>query len=541
MKVKFLGAAKTVTGSCYILAYNGVRFAVDCGLHQGNKEIEKRNLAIAEYDPANLEFILITHAHIDHSGLLPKLVKEGFKGKIYLTPPTAELLDIMLKDSAHVQEMEAEWKNKKRARRGQKKELVEPLYTQEDVEKTLPFFEAVEYGKEFSPLPGLKVIFCDAGHILGSASIKLKVEKDGQVFDFVFSGDLGRPNQLIVNDPTYFKKADYLFVESTYGDRDHKDEEKSKEELLDAILYAYNNREKVIIPAFALERTQEILFVLHLLYLEGKLPQDMPIYLDSPLAIRATEIFKQNYQYFDKESQELLAKGVDPLNLPNLKYSLHTQDSMRLNTLDGPAIIISASGMAHAGRIKHHLRHNLWKEGAAVVFVGFQAKGTTGRKIVDGATTIKILGEEVAVKAKIYTINGFSSHAGQSQILEWLEHFENKDMQVFLVHGEEEKQKVLAKLIEEKLGLKVYIPEYLEEVELSLTKTISTTKAEKAIPKINWEYLLVELDKKVEELAQKKTIMEKLDWTEQVDLREEVLEITRLLNKIHSSLPSSNA
>lgn len=541
MKIKFLGAAKTVTGSCYILSYNGVRFAVDCGLHQGNKEIEKRNLAIEEYDPANLEFILITHAHIDHSGLLPKLVKEGFKGKIYLTPPTAELLEIMLSDSAHVQEMEAEWKSRKKARQGQKKVKVEPLYTQEDVDNTLPLFNPVDYGQEFSPLPGVKFVFCDAGHILGSASIKLKIELQDGSYDFVFSGDLGRPNQLIVNDPTYFTHADCLFLESTYGDRDHKDEQRSKEELLEAILYAYNNGEKVIIPAFALERTQEILFVLYMLYREGKLPQDMPIFLDSPLAIRATEIFKKNYQYFDTQSQKLLAQGEDPLSLPMLKYSLSTQDSMRLNTLEGTAIIISASGMAHAGRIKHHLRHNLWKEGAAVVFVGFQAKGTTGRKIVDGAKTIKILDEEVAVKAKVYTINGFSSHAGQSQILDWLSHFKDKNMRVFLVHGEEEKQKVLAQLIQERFGFSVHIPDYLEECEISLEKTLASVKPKEALPKINWNYLFSELKEKVSSLEEKEKSIQLLDWTDQVDLREEVLEAIRLLSKIHSSLPSDNA
>ncbi|WP_456325460.1 MBL fold metallo-hydrolase RNA specificity domain-containing protein [Desulfonauticus submarinus] len=536
MKVKFLGAAKTVTGSCFILSYNGKRFAIDCGMHQGNKEIEKRNLNFIEYKPSELDFIIITHAHIDHSGLLPKMVKEGFKGKIYLTPPTADLLDIMLKDSAHVQEIETEWKKKKRARKG-KENKIEPLYVQDDVEKTLPLFEKVDYLTPVSPFEGVEFIFYDAGHILGSASIKLTIQDGDKHYDFIFSGDLGRPHQLIVNDPTYFERADFLFLESTYGDRDHKNEDKSRDELLDAILYSYKNKEKVIIPAFAVERTQEILFSLYFLYKDGKLPSDMPVFLDSPLAIRATEVFKKHYKYFDDIGKSLIENGENPLAFPNLKYSLTAQDSMRLNKMNGPAIIISASGMAHAGRIKHHLKHNLWKPGASVVFVGFQAKGTTGRKIVDGAKSVKIFGEEIAVRAKVYTINGFSSHAGQSQLLEWLSHFRNKKMKIFLVHGEEEKQRILAGLIKERYGFDIYIPEYLEECTISLDKVVGKVNTEVATPSINWDYLFDEIKSKVEELEQKQSVLASLDWTEQADLREDILQVVNMLNKVHSQIP----
>ncbi|MDQ7031348.1 MAG: MBL fold metallo-hydrolase [Desulfonauticus sp.] len=538
MKIKFLGAARTVTGSCFILSYNGRRFAIDCGMHQGNREIEKRNWNIEEYDPKHLDFIIITHAHIDHSGLLPKVVKEGFKGKIYLTPPTADLLDIMLADSAHVQEMEVEWKKKKKVRRGDNSTtLIEPLYTQEDVDNTLSFFEKVDYGQKVCPFPGLEFSLYDAGHILGSASVKLTLQQEDRAYDFVFSGDLGRPHQLIVNDPTYFEQADFVFMESTYGDRDHKDEGQTREELLDAIWYAYKNGEKVIIPAFAVERTQEILFILHLLYREDKLPKDMPIFLDSPLAIRATEVFKKHYRYFDELGKSLLQKGDSPLDLPTLKYSLSTQDSMRLNNFNQPAIIISASGMAHAGRIKHHLKHNLWRDGASIVFVGFQAKGTTGRKIVDGAKSVKIFGEQVAVRARVYTINGFSSHAGQSQLLTWLGHFKNKNLKVFLVHGEEEKQNILATLIKKRYSFSVHIPEYLEECEIALDRVQGRVPEEKRISLVNWDYLFAELKEKITSLEQHKEFLAKLDLIDQTDVRDEILDVISLLNKIHSDLP----
>ncbi|MCA1743963.1 MAG: MBL fold metallo-hydrolase, partial [Desulfovibrionales bacterium] len=377
MKVRFLGAARGVTGSCYMMEVKGVRFAVDCGLHQGNSEIEKRNWDTEIYDPEKIEFIMVTHAHIDHCGLLPRMVKDGFKGKIFATPPTVDLLEIMLKDSAYIQEMEAEWKSKKRSRHG--RAGASPLYTQEDAEKTLKLIKPVEYNEEFSPFDGVKILYKDAGHILGSSIIEIWVdeEKDKKV-KLVFSGDLGRPNQLLVRNPSYSEVADFLFLESTYGNRDHKNEDQSREELLEAINYSYNKGQKVIIPAFALERTQEVLYSLYLLYKEGRLPTDMPIFLDSPLAIRATQIFSKHYRYFDAKTRELFKAGEDPLRIPNLKISETPAQSMSINSLEGPAVIISASGMANAGRVKHHLRHNIWKKGASIVFVGFQAKGTPG-------------------------------------------------------------------------------------------------------------------------------------------------------------------
>ena len=403
-------------------------------MHQGATETEARNWNMEPYRPKELDFILITHAHIDHTGLLPRLVKEGFSGPIHATSATRDLMEIMLMDSAHIQEMEAEWRNKKSKRQGQR--LSEPLYTQADVEKTLSLIRPLEYNQELVPCPGFTAVFRDAGHILGSSVIELCYEEGGVRRKVVFSGDLGRPNQLLISDPTPVQTADFLFVESTYGDRDHKNEDRSRDELAEAIAYAYQNREKVIIPAFAVGRTQELLYTLHLLAADGRLPADMPVFVDSPLAIKATEIFRRNPAYLDEEARSMLANGDNPLKLKNLKFTLKTDESQAINSVKGSAVVISASGMANAGRIKHHLRHNLWRKGAAVVFAGYQALGTPGRKIVDGAKKIRLLGEEVAVNAKVFTIGGFSAHAGLSQLLAWMENFRGGHPEIILVHGE---------------------------------------------------------------------------------------------------------
>ncbi len=532
MKVKFLGAARTVTGSCYILEGNGHRFAIDCGMHQGNAEIEKRNWDIDEYDPSRIDFFLITHAHLDHAGLLPRMVQNGFRGKIYTTPPTRDLLEIMLLDSAHIQEMETQWRNKKSARHGEKKYL-QPLYTQRNVFATLPYFEARSYNEPFSPVSGVNVNFRDAGHILGAAIIELLIEENGIQNKLVFSGDIGRPAQLLVEDASQVQTADFLFLESTYGERNHKDEQASLGELAEAIRYSYQRREKVIIPAFAVERTQEIIYSLHLLSKDGRLPKDMPVYLDSPLAIRTTEIFRQHPEFMDADTRNLLKKGEDPLSLPQLAFAETTQESMALNSLKGPAIIISASGMADAGRVRHHLRHNLWREGVSVVFVGFQAQGTPGRRLVDGANQIRLLGDEIAVKARIFTINGFSGHAGQSQILDWLGHFQNPQMQVFLIHGEYSAQQILAGLIQKRYGLDVCIPEYLEETILKRGKALERIAyPEKAAPAIDWSLILGGIEAKVAQLRTRKGQMEGKGWVAQIELKERFDELRRTMDGI---------
>ena len=537
MKITFAGAARTVTGSCYILEAAGHRFAVDCGMHQGNKEIEKRNYNnIDAYHPESLEFVLLTHAHIDHSGLLPRLVHNGFKGDIYATLPTRDLVEILLKDSAHIQEMEAGWENKRRQRHG--RVPVDPLYDQEDALATVPLLKATDYNVMFEPAPGIRAKYHDAGHILGSGFIELWVEEDGQSQKLVFSGDLGRPNQLIIRDPEVVNDADFLFMESTYGNRNHKDESRSREELAEAINYSYSKGQKVIIPAFAVERSQELIYSLHLLAKEGKLPPDMPVYLDSPLAIRATKIFRKYKQFFDAESQEIIQNGDDPLSLPNLRLTLSAKESMDINTLDGPAVVISASGMANAGRIKHHLRHNIWKQGASIVFVGFQAFGTPGRKIVDGAKEIRILGEQLAVNARIFTIGGFSAHAGQTQLMDWISHFYNPRLKVFLVHGEYEGQKVLASLIREKYGFEVHIPEYLEECELLPgAELIPHVEPEKAQPVINWEFLIADAQTRIDQLKERKVRLSAMGWAQQTDLRDNMVDINGRLTQLLSEVP----
>jgi len=531
MKIRFLGAARTVTGSCYMIETGRHRFAVDCGMHQGSAEIEKRNWDAESYDAPGIDFFLITHAHIDHAGLLPRMVQKGFRGRIYATPPTRDLLEVMLLDSAHVQEMEAQWRNKKRSRHGEKK--IEPLYRQPDVLATLPFFEERVYDVPFSPVPGVKVNFRDAGHILGASVIELWIEEGGIQNKLVFSGDIGRPAQLLVEDTTPVQAADFLFLESTYGDRNHKNEKDSLDELAEAVAYSYQRQEKVIIPAFAVERTQEILYSLFLLFKDQRLPPDMPVFLDSPLAIRATEIFRRHREYFDDDTKKILSNGEDPLSFPQLRFTETSQESMALNTLTGPAVIISASGMADAGRVRHHLRHNLWREGSSVVIVGFQAQGTSGRRLVEGAKTIRLLGDEIAVKARVFTINGFSAHAGQGQILEWLGHFRNRGMRVFLVHGEFQAQKVLEELIRERFGFEVFIPEYLEETVLKPGRALERKAyPEKAAPPIDWGVVLGEMESQMARLWNQKKKIERKGWVEQTDLKERFQELNRNMEEI---------
>jgi metallo-beta-lactamase family protein len=535
MKIRFMGAARTVTGSCFIIETDGRRFAIDCGMHQGNAEIEKRNWDVEIYKPETIECFLITHAHIDHSGLLPRLVHEGFRGPIYATRPTVDLLKILLLDSAHIQETEAQWKNRKRLRYGG--ENTRPLYTRKDAEATFPLLKAIACDKIFEPLPGVKINFKDAGHILGASIIEIQTEENGRPVKLVFSGDIGRPAQLLMEDPSVVDSADFLFLESTYGNRNHKNEDDSLDELAEAIAYSYGNREKVIIPAFAVERTQEMMYSLYLLSKDGRLPPDMPVYLDSPLAIQATEIFRRHTAYLDEETRQLINKGEDPLRLSQMYFTPTTEESMAINDQSGPAIVISASGMANAGRIRHHLRHNLWREGSSIVFVGFQAQGTTGRKIVDGAKKVRLFGEDVAVKAKLFTINGFSAHAGQDQLLEWLSHFQRGDMQVFLVHGEFSAQQVLADMIRERFGFKVLIPEYLEEATLMPGEAVTRVEyPERAAPRIDWGYILEDINAKLAQIRTRKTHMESMPWVEQTEIRDRLLELNRTLMEINSEI-----
>ncbi len=536
MKVQFLGAAQTVTGSCYIIEACGARFTVDCGMHQGNKAIEERNFSTELYRPENLDFILMSHAHMDHSGLLPRMVRHGFKGAIYCTEPTKDLLEIMLLDSAHIQEAEAKQRAEKYKRRG-KKALPELLYSMQDAENTLPYLQIVQYKETFEPVDGLKITFQDAGHILGSASIYIEATENGETTSALFSGDLGRPHALIVCDPEPPKAADYIFVESTYGDRNHKNEVGAVDELAEAIAYSYGNKEKVIIPAFAVERTQELLFCLHKLANDGRLPADMPIYVDSPMAIRATQVFSKHAHLFDADAKALFSKGDDPFYLPNLRYTMDAEESRMINDVAGPAIVISASGMCNAGRIRHHLRHNLWKTGASIVFVGYQGVGTPGRQIVENAKSLSLFGDDVPVAARVFTIGGFSAHAGQDQILEWLKPAASQGSRIVLTHGEEKAQTVLAARIKEMYGTDAIIPDYLAELELHQKREVVVTHHDNlAQPRVDWKYLTDRVEGNWAELKQRMQALEKRPWIEQTELYENLLKFDYELAKLISRM-----
>ncbi len=458
VKITCFGAAGTVTGSNYLIdTPEGYKLLIDCGLFQGGRAMERLNYEDWGYDPREISHLVLTHAHIDHSGKIPKLVKDGFRGKIVCTPPTRELCEIMLLDAAHVQQMDAEWKTKKKNRQGKKG--VFPLYTTDDAVACMRYFDTLELYDAKEIVPGVTIRLRNAGHVLGSAIIELWIQDGKDKCKIVFSGDLGRHDQIIVNDPDEIFEADHVFIESTYGNRSHRSFEESKAELLEAIRFSVSHKEKILIPAFALERTQEILYLLGEFYRSGQLP-DIPVFLDSPLAIRATEVFRRNKKYYDAAARAIVEKGFDPFAMPNLKLTPSTQESMEINQLQGSAIIIAGNGMCTAGRIKHHLKHNLWRYGSSLIIVGFQSEGSTGRQIVDGAKTVNIFGERIAVRAKVYTIGGFSAHADQTDLLAWVGHFLKACRPyVYVVHGEPTASLSLAETITNRFGLVTTVPQ----------------------------------------------------------------------------------
>jgi metallo-beta-lactamase family protein len=488
MKIQFLGAARMVTGSCHHVIMDTARFLIDCGLYQGGKAIKELNYNDFEIPPNSVEFMILTHAHIDHAGLIPKLVKHGFKGPIYCTQGTAELVNIMLPDSAHIQVSEVERKNRKNQRLGLPE--IEPIYTVEDAMTSLNQLQIVALDQHYTPAPGVDFCLRDAGHILGSAMVELWLTEGGETQKVVFSGDLGQMNQPLINNPTQIESADWVVMESTYGNRIHNQGLNRRGQLQAVIDETMKKGGNLIIPAFAVERTQDLLYDLHMLWREQKLDSSIDIIIDSPLAVAATEVFHKSVQYYDEESLHLLAHGDHPLEMPNLRFSRTQQDSMAINQLaPGKRIIISASGMCDAGRIKHHLKHNLWRPESTVLFVGYQAEGSLGRRILDGEPTVRIHGEEVNVLADIRVIEAFSSHADQAALLSWLQGFKEKPRQVFLVHGEENSQQVLAGLIEEQLQIPVVIPAWLDKATLDPAAGVSVPLAAVA-PQISFEQRL---------------------------------------------------
>lgn len=465
MKISFLGAARTVTGSFFVIDTENTRFAIDCGLFQGPKEIKERNYKEFVVDPKSLDFLILTHAHIDHIGLVPKLCKHGFNGPIYCSKPTQELASILLPDSGHIQVCEVERKNRKLMRAG--KILIEPIYTVEDALESLKQFRFIQQDEIIELAPTVKVRLRDAGHILGSNIFEIWVEEGGKSVKLVFTGDLGNSNQPIIKDPTVIEDADYIIMESTYGNRLHKGVYNRLEQLNQVIKDSMAKGGNLIIPAFAVERTQDLLYDLNQLYQSGELDPSIDIYIDSPLAIAATQIFEKHINYYDHEASQMIARGDHPLRLPNLKFTPSQEESIQLNNVRSNTIVISASGMCDAGRIKHHLKHNLWRPESTILFVGYQAQGTLGRRIVDGEKLVRIHGEQVAVKAEIRSLEAYSAHADQAGLLNWLKHFVKAPKGIFLVHGEEQSQLTLAEYIREEFRVPVYIPDWMDEYELT--------------------------------------------------------------------------
>ncbi|MDA3900797.1 MAG: MBL fold metallo-hydrolase [Spirochaetes bacterium] len=496
MKIEFVGAARTVTGSSYIIKNDNFTLMVDCGMFQGNRELRDRNQLSLIYAPQEIDALLITHAHIDHSGLIPKLVKEGFAGKIFATKATCDLLQIMLPDSAHIQEMDAEFVNRRNRKLG--RPPVEPLYTQPDALKSLDYLNPKPYGEKFSVHEDIQAVFHDAGHILGSSFIELLVTEKGKTKKLVFSGDLGPKDQAIIRNAEAFKGADYLLIESTYGNRLHKSKPDTYEEFKEIIHDAYNTKGNIVIPSFAVERTQEIIYTLARLFQSGEIPK-IPTYIDSPLAISATEIFRENSECFDDETREILDNGGTPLGFPNLHLTRTTQESKDLTRTARGSIIISASGMCTAGRIKYHLQNNLFKHDSSVVFVGYQAEGTLGRKLVDGAKVVRVYGDDVVVNAKVHTLGGFSGHADRDRLLEWMGTGDNPDMKVFVVHGEHEASENLASLIRDKYKFTTLVPTWGEIVDLD---TFEITRASYGEPLISHTDLKADSDSAITEIEE---------------------------------------
>ena len=490
MKITFIGATHEVTGSCYYLEAAGKKFLVDCGMEQGPDYYENKDIPVP---PGELDFVLLTHAHMDHSGNLPAIYAKGFKGPVYATEATCNLCDIMLRDSAHIQMFEAEWRNRKAKRQG-KPEFV-PAYTMEDALGVIRNFVGCPYETGIILGEGLRVKFIDAGHLLGSSSIEVNICEAGVEKTIVFSGDIGNKNQPLIKDPTYFRKADYVVMESTYGDRSHGERPDYVRLLADVIQETFDRGGNVVIPSFAVGRTQEMLYFIRQIKAEGLIHghDNFKVFVDSPLANEATNIFGiHKYDCFDDEALELIRKGINPLSFPGLKISVTSEDSKAINFDDDCKVIISASGMCDAGRIKHHLKHNLWREDSTILFVGYQAVGTPGRALLEGTQEIKLFGEPVHVAAKICRMAGISGHADVNGLVDWIKAFEVKPQKVFVTHGEDTVTELFAARLRDEMNYDAYAPfsgtefdlaegEFLYEAEgVKIQKPAALQKASKA-------------------------------------------------------------
>ncbi|MFO8011244.1 MAG: MBL fold metallo-hydrolase [Dehalococcoidia bacterium] len=461
-RLSFLGAAGNVTGSSYLLESGGRRVLIDCGLYQ-ERQFKRRNWDPFPVAPDTIDCVLLTHSHLDHCGLLPKLVREGFSGSIYCTPAAAEIAKIVILDAARIQEEDAEFKKRRHQREGRKGRYPEvPPYYVADAEATLPLFSTVQYGESLKLCDGIVAVFRDAGHILGAAMIEIDLEIDGKTRTILFSGDVGRKDKPILEDPSLFDRADYVVIESTYGDRTHQEQEDIPERLATIINETHLAGGNIVIPAFAIERSQEILYYLNELLMEDRIPH-MMVFLDSPMAIRVTDVFKNHPDIFDREMTLLMKGGNSPFEFPGLVMTMTVEQSKSINHIRGTSIIIAGSGMCAGGRIKHHLVANISRQESTILFVGFQAKGTLGREIVEGAREVRILGRMHRVNARITQIEGLSAHADREELLEWITSLIKAPRRVFVTHGEAENAASFAGFLTEKTGWNVSVPEYGEE------------------------------------------------------------------------------
>ncbi len=546
MKIKFTGAAGTVTGSCHYIEIEDKKILLDCGLFQGKKEVEELNYEDFQFNPGEIDYLFLSHSHIDHSGRIPLLVKKGFKGKIYATKPASDLCTIMLMDSAHIHEVEAEWKTRKALRKGEEEVL--PLYNTKDAEESLKYFKPILYNQKVEIDENITLRFKDAGHILGSAIIELWIKENGQEEKLVFTGDLGMKNKPILRNPEIVEDCDYLIIESTYGNRLHEEVEKRTDKLIDILIETVKKQGTVVIPSFAVGRTQDIIYELNKYY-DGKdneskkMLKDIPVYIDSPLATKATGIFNKNPQAFDKEARDYIMKGDNPLFFEKLHFTQSVDESKALNISTEPKIIISASGMCEAGRIKHHLKHNLWRNNAAVVFVGYQADGTLGQRLKQGEKEVKIFGEEIKVKANIYSIEGFSGHGDRDDLIAWLKEIKTTPKKTFIVHGEDDAREDFAEAIKTEIGIDTIIPKKDEEFKVTLENVESLGhedervlfKSLKGVRKEEEEIVEAE---KVQNLKEKlKELKELFNKTSEItdgNLKEELTE--KEYNKINNNI-----
>lgn len=479
MKIQFCGASSGVTGSCHLITTENYKILLDCGQFQGGKAQEALNYEEFPFNPAEIDYLILSHAHIDHCGRIPLLVKRGFRGDIYCTDATADLLDVMLKDSGYIHEKEAEWKNRKNERAG--RAFVEPLYTFNDAVESLKFVKPVLYDQLIELNDEMKIVFNDAGHILGSAITELWVTEGDTVSKIVFSGDLGVMDRPILRNPTIIKKADYVIMETTYGNRLHPENSMDVKKLMDIIRTTAARGGTTVIPSFAVGRTQELIYELNRVYDSDseyrKDFENLMVYVDSPMATTATEVFKRNAQVFDEETKEFITRGDHPLDFKNLKFTRTSQDSIWLNTNNEPKVIISASGMCEAGRIRHHLKHNLWDKKSSIVFVGYQAEGTLGKLLVEGTKEVTLFGEKIQVNAEIHNLEGFSGHADRDGLMDWLSGFRKEPEHIFLVHGEPQAKEDFAATVKEKLGYEPIVVRGNSEFVLEKHEIVSMSQA----------------------------------------------------------------